>query len=187
MAMLKGLWSLNGLAVELCIERRTLAKRLTGLAPADERRVGSRLERRWYLADVVGCLNGHTPTDTRVSNLDVERARLAKLQADRIEVELAKTQGELIPVQQVIDAWSARILAFRAKMLALPAKTARVLAALDDFKEIAAVLREEIEEALTELVREELDSLAEEAKAGGDPVGAAAAGLEEILTGRGNE
>jgi hypothetical protein len=69
-------------------------------------------------------------------------------------------------------------------MLVLPAKTARVLAALEDFKEIAAVLRDEIEEALSELVREELESSAEESERDDDPTGAAAAGPEALRAGR---
>jgi len=53
MAMQKKLWSINGLANELEIDRRTLAKRLEGLPAATVKKMGSRTEKRWYLADVL--------------------------------------------------------------------------------------------------------------------------------------
>jgi hypothetical protein len=56
MAMQKKLWSINGLANELGMDRRTMAKRLAGLPPATEKKVGNRTEKRWYLADVLAHL-----------------------------------------------------------------------------------------------------------------------------------
>lgn len=56
MAMQSKLWSINALSTELEIDRRTLAKRLAGLPPAESKKVGIRIEKRWRLADVVGHL-----------------------------------------------------------------------------------------------------------------------------------
>jgi len=53
MPMQKRTWTISGLSVELEIDRRTLAKRLQGLPPAEIKRIGDRTERRWYLQDVV--------------------------------------------------------------------------------------------------------------------------------------
>jgi hypothetical protein len=53
MAMQRNLWSINGLAAELDIDRRTLAKRLEGLPPATVKKLGNRTEKRWHLADVL--------------------------------------------------------------------------------------------------------------------------------------
>ena len=53
MAMTRKLWSINALATELGLDRRTVAKRLEGLPPATEKKVGSRIEKRWHLADVL--------------------------------------------------------------------------------------------------------------------------------------
>ena len=51
--MQKKLWSINALAIELEIDRRTMAKRLEGLPPASTKKMGSRTEKRWHLADVL--------------------------------------------------------------------------------------------------------------------------------------
>ena len=53
MAMQQKLWSINALATELEIDRRTLAKRLEGLTPATVKKMGSRTERRWRLTAVI--------------------------------------------------------------------------------------------------------------------------------------
>jgi hypothetical protein len=53
MPLQKRLWSLNALATELCIDRRTLAKRLEGLRPSEVKRIGGRTEKRWRLEEVV--------------------------------------------------------------------------------------------------------------------------------------
>lgn len=57
MAMQKRTWSLNALAVELNTDRRTLAKRLDGLPPAETKIAGNRIENRWHLSDVMEWLN----------------------------------------------------------------------------------------------------------------------------------
>jgi hypothetical protein len=63
MAMQKKTWSINALSTELDLDRRTLAKRLDGLAPATEKKVGDRTEKRWHLADVLAHFENPKPAD----------------------------------------------------------------------------------------------------------------------------
>ena len=53
MAMQRQTWSISGLATELDMDRRTLAKRLADLPPAEVKQVGRRTEKRWRLADAI--------------------------------------------------------------------------------------------------------------------------------------
>jgi hypothetical protein len=53
MAMQRQLWSINALSNELGRDRRTLAKLLSDLPPAEEKHVGKRIEKRWQLLDVL--------------------------------------------------------------------------------------------------------------------------------------
>ena len=53
MSMQKRTWSISGLSVELDTDRRTLAKRLQDLPPAETRKIGGRTESRWLLCDVL--------------------------------------------------------------------------------------------------------------------------------------
>lgn len=72
--MTKETWSINALAAELDMDRRTLNKRLKGLKPAETKNLGNRTEKRYYLADVVAHLH-------RPNNPAAERKRLEE-QAD---------------------------------------------------------------------------------------------------------
>lgn len=56
MAMQRQLWSLNALSNELGMDRRTLAKRLHSLAPAETKQFDNRTEKLWHMADVVSHL-----------------------------------------------------------------------------------------------------------------------------------
>ena len=80
------LWSLSGLAVELGMDRRTIAKRLEDLDP-DEIVKGKRTEKHWKMARVFRHLNqaGHDPQE--------EKARLDRLRADKVEHELDIAKG----------------------------------------------------------------------------------------------
>lgn len=60
-------------------------------------------------------------------NVDRERARLTKAQADAAEIELGKMRGELVPVSEYRRRSSAIILQARQQMLQLPARAASQL------------------------------------------------------------
>jgi hypothetical protein len=64
MAMQSTLWSINALSTELGIDRRTLAKRLQHLPPAEVKQVGRRIEKRWRLADVIAHLQPYSKEGT---------------------------------------------------------------------------------------------------------------------------
>jgi hypothetical protein len=76
MAMQKKTWSLSGLSTELDTDRRTLARRLQDLPPAETKRIGSRIEKRWHLADVLEHL-GDAPAGRRRtgSRIDADMVR----------------------------------------------------------------------------------------------------------------
>jgi len=59
MAMTKQTYSINALATELGRDRRTIARELEGLRPAETRKVGQRQEKRWFLADVLKHMDRH--------------------------------------------------------------------------------------------------------------------------------
>lgn len=117
----------------------------------------------------------------KISTLESERARLTKIQADRVDMNMAIAAGDLVPAVLVSERWAARIVAFRAKMLAIPAKNAKLLAAADSHKEIFAILNDDIGEALDELVKDELEALDAEDREGDDSTDTAAAGSQAVL------
>lgn len=85
-----------------------------------------------------------------VNDLSAERAALAKVQRERIELELAESRGQLVKVDDVLTTWAGHIGTVKQALLGLPAKAAGLVAP-GKTAEAEAVLRKLIKEALTEL------------------------------------
>lgn len=85
--------------------------------------------------------------------LTQEKTRLAKLQANMLELELAEKQEKLILFDDMVAALSDVALAFRAKLLNIPSKLATRLAMEQDPIVVEEILRKEHNEALNELSR----------------------------------
>lgn len=84
-------------------------------------------------------------------DLHVERIRLTKANADKVELEVALLDGSVILASTVEAVQSRFISAFRSKCLAIPTKVSPRLVHLSDLAEIESEVRESIYEALTEL------------------------------------
>ena len=85
------------------------------------------------------------------SDYDAERTRKIKAEADAAELNVAKIKGQLVMREDVIKAWESVLHATRAKLLALPAKFAPMLANESDPAVVKDVLEGGINEALAEL------------------------------------
>ncbi len=72
MAMQRQTWSISALSIELKTDRRTMAKRLDGLEPAEIKSIGKRTEKRYYMDDVIKYLNRSKNSD----NADAKIERL---------------------------------------------------------------------------------------------------------------
>ncbi|MDH3636852.1 MAG: hypothetical protein OES09_00105 [Gammaproteobacteria bacterium] len=82
-------------------------------------------------------------------DLTAERARLAKEQADRAEMENAIRRGEQVNVEAVQDLWTVVLTNVKARLLGIPTKAAPELDGTIQQKR--AVLDAQIREALEEL------------------------------------
>jgi phage terminase Nu1 subunit (DNA packaging protein) len=79
------------------------------------------------------------------------RARLYKARADAAEMEASLLRGKLHDALKVEKVWTDMIASARAKLLALPTKSAGKVKGVDDTAEIKSILEEQIHEALNEL------------------------------------
>lgn len=98
--------------------------------------------------------------DSEVSLSD-EKKRLARLQADKLEIEIATLKGQLLLFSDVEREMSDVVISFRAKMLSIPSKLAPELAMESNPMIIEERLRSEIKEALSELSRVDAGRIAE--------------------------
>jgi phage terminase Nu1 subunit (DNA packaging protein) len=155
-------------AKQFGIEPRTMAKRLEGLTPAYEKKTGRGIVKKYYLSDVITHMTADRP-DVPTESVTADEARRRKLVADAelAELELCKARDEVIPVSDIENVLIEVNGAVRAKLLALPAKTAALLVAETDVHVIRQLLEAEIHQALDELAKMEFDIEAE-SDSGGD-------------------
>jgi phage terminase Nu1 subunit (DNA packaging protein) len=88
-------------------------------------------------------------------DLTAERARLASAQANKTELEVAELKGEMVRRDEITAHWSAMVAAMRAKLLSLPSKMATRVAGPGKAKEVEALLREQVHQALEEIAGDE--------------------------------
>jgi phage terminase Nu1 subunit (DNA packaging protein) len=100
--------------------------------PVVERPDGQKRGYKVHLGEVVTWLVEQARDGAKVLDLDAERARLAKEQADAQELRNAVARGELIPADQVIEGWRNAIGRARSLLLALPPAAAEELALVAD-------------------------------------------------------
>jgi phage terminase Nu1 subunit (DNA packaging protein) len=153
MAMKPQTWSISGLAVEFGLDRRTIARRLENVHPAESSGRSARYRMLEAAGAICGPAGGGRAAETAAAgplDLTAERARLAKFQADKTELEVAVLRGDLIPGEIVKDVWGDYIAAARAKLIALPS-TAAPRVAGGTVREVELELRDLVHQALTEL------------------------------------
>jgi phage terminase Nu1 subunit (DNA packaging protein) len=153
------LWTVNGLSVELGLDRRSLATRLATTPPDSQVQGRS----AWRLTTALAALG--TPTRSR-SELDQERARLAKEQADGHELKNATLRNELIPTDVVVQSWQNAIARCRSLLLGIPPSAALqlvILAKTHEPEDAQRAVREDlirrIDNALNELATTALDDV----------------------------
>lgn len=96
-------------------------------------------------------LQGRAGTEKR--DYAVERTRLTKAQADKVEMEINVLAGQLFPAEVVESVWSGMTAAARQRLLGLPYRLATSALAADSFAAIENAAFELITEALNELHR----------------------------------
>jgi phage terminase Nu1 subunit (DNA packaging protein) len=89
--------------------------------------------------------------NTSSGDLNEERTRLTKAQADRAELELQEKENELISTDLIKTIWSDYVANVRSKLLALPSKLGHLTQAADTYAEAQAIIKESIYECLEEL------------------------------------
>jgi phage terminase Nu1 subunit (DNA packaging protein) len=114
--------------------------------------------------DLVQCIksyeqyikNNQTSDNPASNDINRQRVRLLRAQAEKAELELEVLKEKYLEASEVEFTWSNMVIAFRSRMLAIPSKLVRPLAAAgSDFAKIEKILEDEIYDALTELSKED--------------------------------
>lgn len=113
-------------------------------------RTGGRFDLRpAILAYVEHLRAGQKGRLTSNPDLQAEKLRLARANAEKIELANAKVRGALVPVAEVESAWASVLRDVRAAMLAIPARVQQRLGHLTphDVQMIDREVRDALEEA----------------------------------------
>lgn len=132
-----------------------------------------------YCAHMRGIAAGHTSDDGDL-DLTAERARKAKEEADRLEMENALRRRQLLDRADVDAAMSGAFARVRARLLNVPSKIAPVVAPSAP-AEAEAAIRDVLYEALRELSETTIaDLCGDDARVVEDPRPAAATDGERV-------
>ena len=154
MAMTPQVWSVNALATELGLDRRTVGKRLALTTPHSMAADGSP---RWRLNDAVQALFDIKSRQQHV-DLNEARRRKASAEAQLAELELARQQGQVVAVEDVGVELERCYSAVRARLMAIPPKLAPLLCP-DDPATAQGMIETAVVEALAELSEGPADEL----------------------------
>lgn len=80
-----------------------------------------------------------------------EKARLDKLKADKVELEILQMRKKLIPIETIYASWEKVISAARARLLGMPTKLAPKLAATSEARDAEKIIKAEVYQALKEM------------------------------------
>jgi phage terminase Nu1 subunit (DNA packaging protein) len=147
------------LAEILGVSERTLSTwQQEGLPIENQQHQGN----TYHTVKVIDWLKQHhanrlTESNGEILDLEAEKARLTKAQADAAELKLAEQKRQLLDANEVQAVWENNIMACRAKLLSLPSKIAPVVANETSTPIIESTIRDALYEALDELSRSEFD------------------------------
>ena len=157
MAMKPQLWTINGLAVELGIDRRTVTQQIKDVPPGGKKGPHD----AWWLADVAPLLIVPQKSE-RSEELATYQAEIAKARAEKLRRENLEAQGDLIPKQDLVNGVVSVFNHVRARLLAIPTKAAPNLVLLETPAAIKEHLTEAIYDALNELAETKVVGVSED-------------------------
>ena len=103
------------------------------------------------LADMARWRIDRAAADSGGSDLDRERTRLTKAQADKTELEVAELRAELVRTPLIEQHWQGMVAAMRAKVVAIPSKVAPQVASPEDLNRVQELMQAVVFEALAEI------------------------------------
>ena len=101
--------------------------------------------------DTEACVAWYVAREVAKVSKETQRDRLARLQADLLELDLAERNNTLVPVDQVEPVWQQRVFAAAAFLLGQPSRLAGILEGTAGMEAKREVLRVEFTEFLSKL------------------------------------
>ena len=109
------------------------------------------------------CIAWFVQRELDKAGIEGVRDRLARLQADEVEMRIAEKRGLLIPVEQIEPAWTALVSSARSYLRAEPDRLAHLMETMDGVDAKRDMLADTFDEFLTKLSKFDPDEVAADA------------------------
>jgi phage terminase Nu1 subunit (DNA packaging protein) len=113
----------------------------------------------YYLPDVIYQRGAGAKDNNKPVDAVAEKARLDRVRADRVELELQRERREVVMVDEAAELLQGVVGAFRMKILGLPTKLAPLVHGCKTLTKTKAVLTDALDESLSELARLDVAAL----------------------------
>lgn len=116
-------------------------------------------------ASVLGYINSLRQKEKNM-DANIEKLKLTKeatslqheqLKKRKTELQVLELEKKLHRAEDVEYFWNAMVLSAKSRLTAIPVKCAPLLVAIEDRKEIQAILKREVAEALNEIANYDVD------------------------------
>jgi hypothetical protein len=111
---------------------------------------------RWRDAEIARQVRTEATADTKPGDLEEARARKMAAEAELAELALAKARGQMVTIDAWIKPVERRLMHLRARILAMPSKSAHRLVGLRTLPQATKQLREIIEDLTVVLSTDQL-------------------------------
>lgn len=138
--------SINQLSEVTGKDRRTIKKRLAGIAPHSEDGRAQYFDAH-VVIDLLFALDSSQGIDKK---LQQEELRIESARREKLEIEVKRLRGEMLPIDVVAKELEMACTYVRAQLFSLPNKLSMPLAIISD----PAVVNEKIHNALSECLTE---------------------------------
>lgn len=139
--------NMSQLATVTRLDRRTVKDKLVDLKPYKIEKTAHYYDSHRALSILLG-LGDPNKNNQELQELEV---RIERAKAEKLETELAKTRGQLVPVEDVCKVVEKEYTYVRSSLVAIPSKRAKELAMETDPAIIQQILDQEIHETLEHL------------------------------------
>lgn len=156
--MTKRLWSINALAVELDVDRRTVANALKKVPP-DGEQVG---HPAWFIITAIRAMWPAPDAGGEILDPTQERARKDRALAIQAEIRNDVALGKLVSADDAAAAWTAMAVNARNHLLGLPSKL-RMLVPREYQENVHSRAEDIVYGTLNELADAVVSSLSDEA------------------------
>lgn len=145
MAMTPQGLTISAIAVELAMDRRTVAGRVSDLTPISQRN-GAKV---YSLGDVIRVFAAKSPSHDHT--IGGHKERLLKARADQAEYDAGESAGRLLDRIKITHLVTTMIVRVKTKLLGVPIKAAPLVAVESETEPCRAIIEKLIHECLADL------------------------------------